>query len=133
MVNGGGDIPFAAQLARRAGLPDLGVRELIGFAGERVSKANKEEGAVCWSDAAPRTVIKGATCGGDRRVNVCRRSERDLADLRASRWMVEVEGLAALRGTRSAADQELRREVWCGRRHLRRVGDPSTEVWHPSR
>ena len=133
MINGGWDVPFAAQLARCPRLPDLGVGELIRFASERVSKANEEEGAVGWSDAAPRTVVKGGACGGDRCVNVCRRGERDLADLRASRRMVEVEGLATLRSTRSAVDQELRREVWCGLRHLRRVGDPSAEVWHSSR
>ena len=99
MINGGWDIPFTAQLARGAGLPDLGVGELIGFASERVSEADEEEGAVGGGDAAPRTVIKGGSCGGDRGVNVCRRSERDLADLCASCWVVEVEGLATLRGT----------------------------------
>ena len=98
MINGGWDVPFTAQLARGAGLPDLGVGELIGLASERVSEADEEEGAVGGGDAAPRTVVKRGACGGDRGINICRRSERDLADLRASRWMVEVEGLAALRG-----------------------------------
>ena len=118
MINGGGDISFTAQLARGAGLPDLGVGELIGLAGERVSEANEEEGAVGGGDAAPRAVVKRGACGGDCCVNVCRRGERDLADLRTSCWMVEVEGLATLRSTRGAVNQELRREVGCSLRHL---------------
>ena len=98
MIDGGRKVGVAAQLARGAGLPRLGVGNGFDLAFDRVGEAQDQQGAIGRRHARPRSLVEGAPRRGDGGGNVAGRGVRDRADHCATCGVAQVEAPVALGG-----------------------------------
>ena len=99
MVNDGGNVPVAAQLACGAGLPHLKIGKVIGLALYGVGERKEESRTLGGERGAPATGIKCPSSRCDGGVDIGGRCVRNLANRRATRGMAQGEGAPARRAT----------------------------------
>jgi hypothetical protein len=95
MVNDGGNVAVASQLARGARLPHLKIGEVIRLTLDCVGQCEKESRALGWERRAPASSIKRTSSCSDGGVNVGGRSVWDFADHSASCGVAQGEGSPA--------------------------------------
>ena len=99
VVDNGGNVSIAAELACGAGLPDLEIGEVISFALYGIGERKEESRALGGERRAPAAGIKRTASGSNGRVHIGGGCVWNLANRRATRGMAQGEGAPARRAT----------------------------------
>ena len=127
VINDGGNVAIAAQLACRARLPHLKIGKVICLALYGIGKRKEKSRPLGGERRAPAAGIECSSGCSDGGINVGGRGVWNLADCRTARRMAQGEGASASCSARDAVNQHRWGERWsCLWRmgcHARRVGD----------
>jgi hypothetical protein len=99
VINNGGNVSIAAELACGAGLPDLKIGEVISLALYGIGERKEESRALGGERRAPAAGIKRTASGSNGRVHIGGGCVWNLANRRATRGMAQGEGAPARRAT----------------------------------